>query len=240
MDGARSSETSASRPSVVGAVAKRIFATVAGQPRTFLTIAGRPRTILVRVSMTSLVLELVRSDPLETVVRAGVSGVDVRFALHEQGRNGWNTAVSLADVLLMDVRPKAKRYAYTMILAPLVPRAASAEMLFCSRNEKVGGGVRSGVASSTKRTGGSLGSRGDGFGEEGGDRVERRALIAVKANTDGDQGDLEFELNFASFACNLMSEPIEVGMRLSGNHDVSCLSSMRVLDCSTRLSSFFW
>ena len=193
---------SESGSSVVGAMVKRIVA----------IDAERPHAILVRASMTSVVLELVRSDPLETVVRAGLSGLDVRFALHEGIREGWSTVVSLADVLLMDVRPKAMGYAYTMILSPLGPRATS--------KETVGGSGRSSDASFTNRAGGSPGSRGAGVGGEGGDRVKRRPLIAVKAEAE-ENGNLNVEVNLASFACNLMSEPIEVKTRPLRGHAVS-------------------
>ena len=212
MDGARPTASSASGSSVVGAVVKRIVA----------TDAERPHAILVRASMTSVVLELVRSDPLETVVRAAISGLDVRFALHEGIREGWSTAVSLADVVLMDVRPKAKGYAYTMILAPFGSRAASEEVM--------GRSGRSSDPGVANRTGASPGSRGAGVAEESRDRVERRPLIAVKAGADGN-GDLDVELDLASFACNLMSEPIEVGIRPSGG-------AMRPLLCVTGVPDY--
>lgn len=191
IDGDRSSVSSASGAGVLGGVAKRIVA----------ADAGRPHAILVRASMTSSVLELVRSDLLETVVRAGISGLDVRFALHEGIREGWSTAVSLADVQLTDVRPKAGGYAYTTILAPHGPQAAPEQI--------PGGSSRGSDSRSTNRTGGNPGPRGAGFGEEGGDRVEKEPLIVVKAGADGNS-NLDLELNLASFACNFMSEPIEV------------------------------
>ena len=196
---ARSSVSSATGTGVVG-VARRIVA----------ADRERPVAILMRASLTSVALELVRSDPLEAVARASVSGLDVRFALQEGWRSGMSASISLDDVLLMDVRPKAKGNAYTMVLAPLRPRAKP-EVTSPSGKEAVGGSGRSYDASSTYRTGGNLGSRGADAGEEGRHGVERGPAIAVKARKDGDSGDLEAEVNLRSFACNLMSAPIEVG-----------------------------
>lgn len=182
--------------------------------------AERPQAILVRASLTSVLTDLVRSDPLEAVVRAGVSGMDMRFALQEGGRSGMSAAVSLDDVLLTDVRSRAKGNAYTMMLAPLRPLATPVETLFPCRNESTGGSGRSSATSSTNWTGEIRGSRGAGVNGDRGNRAKRRPLIDAKARVDSN-GDLDMELDLASFACNLMAEPIEVWMRPSVDHAVS-------------------
>lgn len=197
---ARSSVSSAAGTGVVG-VARRIVA----------ADSERPMSILIRASLTSMVLELVRSDPLEAIARAGVSGLGMRFALQEGGRSGISAAVSLDDVLLTDVRPRAKGHAYTMILAPLRPRMTPEDTPY-SGDEASGGSGRSGATSSTNQAGGRPHSRAVDEGEEGRHRVERRPAIAVNARKDGDSGDLDAEVNLGSFACNLMSAPIEVGI----------------------------
>lgn len=162
MDDARSVVSAGSR---VASMAKRVTANDTGT-----------KAILAKASLTSVLFELVRSDPWETVMRAGVSGLNASFSSGEGGGSGMKAAVTLADILLTDVRPEAKDNAYTTILAPLVPSAPQETMATVSRREG----------------------------------VERGPLIAVTAKRDGENGDLDADVNLASFACNLMVEPIQV------------------------------
>ncbi|CAN0562646.1 unnamed protein product, partial [Ectocarpus sp. 12 AP-2014] len=76
--------------------------------------------MLAKASLTSVQFELVRSNPWETVMRAGISGLNASFSANEGGGRAMNAAVTLTDILLTDVRPEAKDNAYKMILAPLV------------------------------------------------------------------------------------------------------------------------
>eukprot|EP00752_Nemacystus_decipiens_P006311 g5691.t1 len=141
-----------------------------------------PKAMLAKASLTSVLFELVRSDPWETVMRAGVSGLNARFISNEGGQGGMDAQVTLADILLTDVRPEAKNNAYTMILAPLrqsVPAEA--------------------VASASSR----------GVDEEKGGGDDRDPLIKVTASVNGESGDLDANVKLASFACNLMVEPIK-------------------------------
>lgn len=161
MDDARS----VSAGSRVASMAKHVTASDAG-----------PKAILAKASLTSVLFELVRSDPWETVMRAGVSGLNASFSSGEGDGGGMKAAVTLADILLTDVRPEARENPYTMILAPLVPSASQET-----------------VATASQREG-----------------VERGPLIAVTAKRDGENGDLDADVNLASFACNLMVEPIQV------------------------------
>ena len=178
---------------------------VVGVAKRMTAADARQKAILARASLTSVVFELVRSDPWETVMRAGVSGLGASFSSNEGGGGGMVASVTLADVLLTDVRPKAKDNAYTMILAPLRARVAPKETTSTSRTENEGGG---------------------GGGP----------LIAVKATMDGDGGGLDVDVNLASFACNLMVEPIKVEMRSSG--DLADVSP-RLVCHNTILVSFF-
>ncbi len=194
-DDARSILSAGSR--VVGA-AKRVAVADAG-----------PKAILAKASLTSVVFELVRSDPWETVMRAGVSGLSASFSSNEGGGGGMAASVTLADVLLTDVRPKAKDNAYTMILAPLRPRATPEENSSPARGEGEAGGG---------------GDTGDG---------STGPLISVKAKMDGDNGGMDVDVNLASFACNLMVEPIKVGTAFvellpSGYHHLGSVADVPV------------
>lgn len=189
MDDARSVVSAGSR--AVGA-AKRMVATDNG-----------PKAMLAKASLTSVVFELVSSDPWQTVMRAGVSGLNARFISNEGGQGGMGAQVTLADILLTDVRPEAKNNAYTMILAPLRPSVPAEAEASASPDEKEGG--------TANQEDGSSGPGFAGVGEDGGDGVERGPLIAVTANIDGESGDLDTNVKLASFACNLMVEPIKVG-----------------------------
>ena len=169
LDDARSVMSAGSR--VVGA-AKRLAATDNG-----------PKAMLAKASLTSVLFELVRSDPWETVMRAGVSGLNARFISNEGGLGGMDAQVTLADILLTDVRPEAKNNAYTIILAPLRPSVP----------------VEAAVSASPV-----------GVGEEGGGGIEKGPLITVTASMKGESGDLDANVKLASFACNLMVDPIKV------------------------------
>lgn len=58
---------------------------VAGAAKRMATKGSRPKAILLQTSLTSVLFELVRSDPWETVVRAGMSGLKASFSLNEGG-----------------------------------------------------------------------------------------------------------------------------------------------------------
>lgn len=148
---------------------------VVGAARRMAAADNGPKAMLAKASLTSVLFELVRSDPWETVMRAGVSGLNARFISNEGGLGGMDAQVTLADILLTDVRPEAKNNAYTMILAPLRPS----------------------VPAEAPASG-------------GGDGVEKGPLIAVTASMDGESGDLDANVKLATFACNLMVEPIKV------------------------------
>lgn len=194
MDDARSVVSAGSR--VIGA-AKRMATTDNG-----------PKAMLAKASLTSVLFELVRSDPWETVMRAGVSGLSARFSSNEVVEGGMDAEVTLADILLTDVRPEAKGNAYTMILAPLRPSGPAEAAGIASQGGMDGDG--SGAGTVGQAQGGSSPGRA-GAGEEKGGRVERGPLITVTAKVDGESGDLDANVNLASFACNLMVEPIKVG-----------------------------
>lgn len=194
IDDARSVVSAGSR--VVGA-AKRMTATDQG-----------PKAMLAKASLTSLLFELVRSDPWETVMRAGVSGLNARFSSNESGEGGMDAAVTLADILLTDVRPGAKSNAYTMILAPLRPSVAAESAGIAPRDEK--GGGSSGSDAIERAYGGSGLGPADVVNQRG-SGVERDPLIIATAKMDGENGDLDADVKLASFACNLMVEPIKVG-----------------------------
>lgn len=195
MDDARSVMSAGSR--AVGA-AKRAAATDNG-----------PKAMLAKASLTSVLFELVRSDPWETVMRAGVSGLNARFSSNEGGEGGMDAVVTLADILLTDVRPEAKGNAYTMILAPLRPSVPAEAAGISSQGEKEGGSRGSGTVE-REHGGAGPGLMTADVGEEGEGEVDRGPLIAVTAKMDGEGGDLDATVNLASFACNLMVEPIKV------------------------------
>lgn len=154
-----------------------------------------PKAILAKASLTSVLFELVRSDPWETVMRAGVSGLNASFSANEGGGSDMNASVTLADIQLTDVRQKAKENAYTMILAPLV---GSSDKGSSAMPEQGQGEWARGSSSASDDGGGD---------EEGG--VKKDPLISVTAEMDGKTNDLDAKVHLASFACNLMVEPIK-------------------------------
>ncbi|CAM9605202.1 unnamed protein product, partial [Scytosiphon promiscuus] len=155
--------------------------------------------ILAKASMTSVLLELVRSDPWETVMRAGISGLKTSFSSDERAGGGTTAWLTLEDILVTDVRPEAKDHPFTVILAPL----ASASQ---------GEGGAGGASGSRSRKGQQI-SGGSSLCEADVDKeavdVETPPLITVKARTDGGaDGGVDAEVNLASFACNFMVDPI--------------------------------
>lgn len=188
MDDARSVVSAGSR---VVDVAKRITASDNG-----------PKAMLAKASLTSVLFELVRSDPWETVMRAGISGLNARFVSNEGGLGGMDAEVTLANILLTDVRPEAKNNAYTMILAPL-RRSVPARVAVSASEDAKEGGAATGAQ-------GGAGPDRAGVDEEGGGGVDKGPLITVSASMDGESGDLDANVKLASFACNLMVEPIKV------------------------------
>ncbi|CAN0568465.1 unnamed protein product, partial [Ectocarpus sp. 12 AP-2014] len=62
-----------------------------------------PKAILAKASLTSVLFELVRSDPWETVMKAGVSGLNTTYSSNEGGGGGMDALVTLADILVTDV-----------------------------------------------------------------------------------------------------------------------------------------
>lgn len=182
MDDARSTVSASSH---VVSVARRMAAKEDG-----------PKAILAKASMTSVLFELVRSDPWETVMRAGVSGLDASFSANEGGGSETKASVTLADIELTDVRREAKENAYRMILTPLVRSSdkESSETAEQGKEEETGEGS------------------GAGDGEEGGEEggVKKKGpLMTVIAKMDGEKGDLDADVHLASFACNLMVGPIK-------------------------------
>lgn len=194
IDDARSVLSAGSR--VVG-VAKRIASKDSGQ-----------KAMLAKASLTSVQFELVRSNPWETVMRAGISGLNASFSANEEGGRAMNAAVTLTDILLTDVRPEAKDNAYKMILAPLV--ALPTESAATGSQGKEGGDSGDSGDSPGKRARSEKSSSAEADVSEGGeDSAERGPLIAVTAKMDGDSGNMDAEVKLASFACNLMVEPIK-------------------------------
>eukprot|EP00903_Cladosiphon_okamuranus_P017946 g16513.t1 len=174
---------------------------VVGAAKRMVESDNGPKAMLAMASLTSVLFELVRSDPWETVMRAGVSGLNARFISNEGGQGGMDAKVTLDDILLTDVRPEAKNNAYTMILAPLRPSVPAEVVASAAQDEKKDG-------TATREHGGSgLGQA--GVGQEGGVGVERGHLIEVSASMDGESGDLDANVKLASFAYNLMVEPIK-------------------------------
>ncbi|CAM9617791.1 unnamed protein product, partial [Ectocarpus fasciculatus] len=191
MDDARSVLSAGSR--VVG-VAKRMASKDSGQ-----------KAMLAKASLTSVQFELVRSDPWETVMRAGISGLNASFSANEEGGRAMNASVTLTDILLTDVRPEAKDNAYKMILAPLVALPTESAVTV-SQGEEEGGDSGNSPGKRARSEKPSSAEAGVG---EGGEDVERGPLIAVTAKMDGDHGNMDAEVKLASFACNLMVEPIK-------------------------------
>lgn len=58
---------------------------VADAAKRMATNGPRPKAILLQTSLTSVLFELVRSNPWETVVQAGISGLKASFSLNEGG-----------------------------------------------------------------------------------------------------------------------------------------------------------
>ena len=58
---------------------------VADAAKRMATAGSRPKAILLQTSLTSVLFQLVRSNPWETVVRAGMSGLKASFSLNEGG-----------------------------------------------------------------------------------------------------------------------------------------------------------
>ena len=57
---------------------------------------GAAKAILAKASLTSVLFELVRSDPWETVMRAGVSGMAASVSSNEAVVGAWSVAVFVA------------------------------------------------------------------------------------------------------------------------------------------------
>lgn len=71
---------------------------VADVARRMATNGSRPKAILLQASLTSVLFELVRSNPWETVVRAGISGLKASFSLNEGGVSGRKAATCLSQL----------------------------------------------------------------------------------------------------------------------------------------------
>lgn len=69
---------------------------VADAARRMATKGRRPKAILLQTSLTSVLFELVRSNPWETVVRAGISGLTASCSLNEEGVSEGDTTAVLS------------------------------------------------------------------------------------------------------------------------------------------------
>lgn len=111
--------------------------------------------------------------------------------------------VTLADILVTDVRPEANGNPFTVILAPFASTGRGT-------HGETGGnfGSTSGFAEST--AGGRPSSGGFGVGGWGGGVVlDKAPLVTVTAKKVGKDGALEAGVKLASFACNFMVDPIK-------------------------------
>ncbi|CAM9838681.1 unnamed protein product, partial [Ectocarpus fasciculatus] len=162
-----------------------------------------PKAILAKASLTSVLFELVRSDPWETVMRAGISGLNTTYSSNEGGRGGMDALVTLADILVTDVRPEANGNPFTVILAPLASTARAS-------HGEARGSFRSTSGFAERTAGGRPSGGGLGVGGWGGGVVVDNApLVTVTAKRDGEDGALDAGVKLASFACNFMVDPIK-------------------------------
>lgn len=110
--------------------------------------------------------------------------------------------VTLADILVTDVRPEANGNPFTVILAPLASTA---------RGGEAGGSFGSTSGFAERAAGGRPSSGGLGVGGwgGGGGGVDKAPLVTVTAKKDGEDGALDADVKLASFACNFMVDPIK-------------------------------
>ncbi|CAM9455743.1 unnamed protein product [Ectocarpus sp. 4 AP-2014] len=169
-----------------------------------------PKAFLAKASLTSVLFELVRSDPWETVMRAGISGLYTTYSANEVGGGGMDALVTLADILVTDVRPEANGNPFTVILAPLASTARG--KTHGEEGDSFGSvsGLAERAAGGRPSKGGlGVGGWGGGGGGGGGGGVDQAPLVTVTAKKDGEDGALDAGVKLASFACNFMVDPIK-------------------------------
>lgn len=69
---------------------------VADAAMRMATNGPRPKAILLQASLTSVLFELVRSNPWETVMRACMSGLKASFSLNEEGVSACDATAALS------------------------------------------------------------------------------------------------------------------------------------------------
>ena len=144
-------------------------------------------------------------------------------------RDGTKTTVTLADIVVTDVRPEAKNNPFRVLLAPSAtsPKGAAAptcQQAWAGRSTndpfpawQAGGGSTLGVAG--VGAGGGVGDRGP--------------LVAVTATTSGDGGPLDAEVHLASFACNVMVDAIRDSLLALVEVNVALLKMLGAIDSGT-------
>lgn len=136
-------------------------------------------------------------------------------------RDGTKTTVSLADIVVTDVRPEAKGNPFRVLLAPSAssPKSVAAQG---TRPQAWAGGSTNDTFSFRQAGGGS--TSGVASGGEGG------PLVAVTATTSGDGAPLEAEVHLASFACNIMVDAIRDSLLALVEVNVALLKMLGAID----------
>ena len=139
---------------------------------------------------------------------------------------GTKTRVTLADIVVTDVRPEAKGNPFRVLLAPL---ATSTKSVAGSTAPHARAGGQSNNTFPARQAGGSSSSGFAGIGDSG-DEVERGPLITVTATTTGDRGPVDAEMHLASFACNVMVDAIRDALLALVEVNVALLKMLGAID----------
>lgn len=138
--------------------------------------------------------------------------------------------MTLADIIVTDVRPEAKGNPFRVLLAPLAtsPKGAAAPTA-----QQVGAGGNTNSTFSARRAGRSSSSGVVDVGKGADVDVGRGPLIAVTATTSGDGGPMDAEVQLASFACNVMVDAIRDSLLALFEVNVALLRMLGAIDSGT-------